>query len=76
MQEDFIELGTADILLKNVYLGLMAVKGNETFPGPFPMQEKGPGSDFSASFDYFRINSKWNAPRGSETDGPIIHLEN
>jgi beta-glucosidase len=56
--EDFIELGTADILLKNVYLGLMAVKGNETFPGLFPMQVKGPDPVFSASFDYFRIDSK------------------
>ena len=57
--EHFTDLGTTDIILKDVRVGLMAVKGQKPSPR-FSLfdQGNGPDHDFSSSFDYFRIESK------------------
>lgn len=57
--EQFTDLGTIDIILKEVHVGLMAVKGKQlSHMFSFIERDKGVDPSFSASFDYFRIESR------------------
>lgn len=56
--EHFTELGAADVILINVNLGLMAVKGQPSRRRSLPEQGLEISPVFTASFDYFRIESR------------------
>ena len=57
--EQFTDLGTTDIILKEVHVGLMAVKGHKpSLRRRISNQGKASDPPFSASFDYFRIESR------------------
>lgn len=56
--EQFSDLGTTDVVLKTINVGLMAVKGQKHSRTRRRSMGKAPDPTFSASFDYFRIESR------------------
>ena len=58
--EQFAELGTTDVILKEVSVGVLAIKGEKPSPrfSIFTRNRVPVDPEFGANFDYFRIESR------------------